>query len=43
MISSVSGLVEQSTGQALNDGKVESIKKTIQQGEIKKASQDFEA
>lgn len=43
MIAGVTGLVEQSTGQALNDGRVDAIKKTIQQGDIKKASQDFEA
>lgn len=43
MISSVGGLVEQSTGQAMEDGRVEAISRTIQHGDIKKASQEFEA
>ena len=43
MIPGVDGLVAQSTDHALSDGRVEAIKKTIQQGQIKKASEDFEA
>lgn len=43
MISEVNGLIAQSADHAVSDGRVEAIKKTIQQGDIKKASEDFEA
>ncbi len=43
MIPGVDGLVAQSADHALADGRVEALKRTIQQGEIKKASQEFEA
>ena len=43
MISEVGALVAQSADHAVSDGRVEAIKKTIQQGDIKKASEDFEA
>ncbi|MDT7041865.1 rod-binding protein [Candidatus Nitronereus thalassa] len=43
MISDVGALVAQSADHAVSDGRVEAIKKTIQQGDIKKASEDFEA
>ncbi len=43
MIPGVDGLVEQSTDHALVDGRIEALKKTLQQGKIKKASEEFEA
>jgi len=43
MISEIGGLVEQSADHAFADGRVDSIKKSLQQGQVKKASEDFEA
>lgn len=43
MISEIGGLVEQSADHAFADGRVDSIKRSIQQGQVKKASEDFEA
>jgi flagellar protein FlgJ len=43
MISGIEGLIEQSANHALADGRVEAIKKTIEEGKIKKASEEFEA
>lgn len=44
MIPSIDGLVAQSQNNyAAEDGRVEGIKRTIQEGKIKQASEDFEA
>lgn len=43
MISGVDGLITQATDHALANGRVEAIKKDIQAGKIKQASEDFEA
>lgn len=43
MISEIGGLMDQSADHAFTDGRVDSIKKSIQQGQIKQASEDFEA
>ena len=43
MISGVDGLVTQATDHAWANGRVDAIKKNIQEGKIKQASEDFEA
>ena len=43
MISEIGGLIDQSADHAFADGRVDSIKKSLEQGRIKKASEDFEA
>jgi len=43
MISGVEGLITQATDYALANGRLEAIKKDIQEGKIKQASEDFEA
>ena len=43
MIPGVDGIVQQATHHARADSRVEAIKKDIQEGKIKQASEDFEA
>jgi len=43
MISGVEGLVAQATDHAFADGRIEAIKRDIQEGKIKQASEEFEA
>ena len=43
MISEIGGLVEQSANHTSVNGRIDGIKQSIEQGQIKKASEDFEA